>query len=360
MLDLKVVIIGGGIAGLSAAIALKKDKKKVVVREKYSMEAKSGLAFMIHSKTLDDIQSLTDAPLDLTENEINKFILIDSYENKQKNISLTGWYAVKRIKLLEFLMGHLSDDEYHENSDFSHFKYKGDKAIAAVFKDGSIEYGDLFIGADGINSQVRKSVCETIFFPNEINEFVCIVKYQENHAHDSTFKKYQSIKKGMSFGFIPISSNEHVWFLQFNSNLYGNLFQVNKGVAIGLNAQLLLGFPKEVRELIESSDLNKVHLWNTQELKLLSSYYKSNVCLIGDAVHGSISLTSSGVNSGISSAIALAQVLRFSEPLSSSLGKYEKERKKENAKTIEYAQILKTQFNRNPRDMENYCLPLFK
>jgi glycine/D-amino acid oxidase-like deaminating enzyme len=68
MLDLKVVIIGGGIAGLSAAIALKKDKKKVVVREKYSMKAKSGLAFMIHSKTLDDIQSLTDAQLDLTEN----------------------------------------------------------------------------------------------------------------------------------------------------------------------------------------------------------------------------------------------------------------------------------------------------
>lgn len=358
MLDLKIVIIGGGIAGLGLAIALKRDKQKVVVREKYLMEEKPGLAFMIHSKTLIDIQSLTGVLLDLTDNEINKFILIDRNEKNQKNIELIGWYAIKRIKLLKFLHSHLSDDEYYENSDFSHFKYKGDKAIAAVFKDGSNEYGDLFIGADGINSQVRKSVCEAYFFPNQINELVCIVNNKEKL--DSAFRKYQSIKKGMSFGFIPISSNEYVWFLQFDTSLYGDILQKNRNAVNAFSPQLLAEFPKDVRELIENSDLSKAHFWIQKELKILSSYYKTNICLIGDAVHGSISLTSSGVSSGISSAIKLAQVLSCSESIESALDKYERSRKKENLKTIEYAQILKVQFHMNPINIENYHLPLFQ
>ena len=359
MFDLKVVIIGGSIAGLGLALALKRAKKKVVIREKNSIDARPGLAFLINSKTLEDIQSITDASLDISNAEINKFILINGCKNEQKKTVLTGWYALQRIKLLKFLKSHLSHDEYYENSEFSHFKYKGDKVIAAIFKDGSIEYGDLFIGADGINSRVRKSVCEAHFFPNKINELVCIIKHKEKFLYDATFRKYQ-IKKGMSFGFIPISNHEHIWFFQFDTKLYGNIFQKNKGIVTGFSSQLIAKFPKEVRELIDNSNSKKAHLWNNQELKLLSSYYKANLCLFGDAAHGSISLTSSGVSSGISSAIKLAQVLNESEPLQSALDKYEGVRKKENSKIIEHAQILKAQFNSNPISIENYCLPLFR
>ena len=49
MFDLKVVIIGGGIAGLAAAMALKRNKNQVVVREKNSIHNNSGMAFMLHS-----------------------------------------------------------------------------------------------------------------------------------------------------------------------------------------------------------------------------------------------------------------------------------------------------------------------
>jgi 2-polyprenyl-6-methoxyphenol hydroxylase-like FAD-dependent oxidoreductase len=358
MFDLKVVIIGGGIAGLAAAIALKRNKNQVVVREKNSIHNNSGMAFMLHSKTINDIHSLTDTELDLTNSKINNFILEDS-GHTHNSVKLKGWYALKRIKALSFLQSQLSDDEYYDNSDFSHLQYKEGKAIAAVFKDGSIEYGDLFIGADGINSQVRNLVCEAHFFPNEINELVCIAKHKDENLHDSTFRKYLSIKKGMAFGFIPISNNEHVWFLQFDNRLYGSIFQKIRGIENAISSQLLSEFPKEVRELIESSDLKKAHLWKNQELKLLASYYKANVCLIGDAAHGSISLTSSGVSSGVSSAIKLAQFLNSSESLQSALYKYDKVRKKENALIIEYAQRLKLQFNSPPDGIDNYDLPLF-
>ena len=356
MFDLKIVIIGGGIAGLTAAIAL--NKNKVVVREKNSIHSNSGMAFMIHSKTINDIHSVTKTELDLTNSKINNFIL-EGTGKTHESVKLDGWFVLKRNKLLKFLQSQLTDGEYYDNSCFSHFQYKEGKAIAAIFKDGSIEYGDLFIGADGINSQIRNLVCETHFFPNEINELVCIVKSKDENIHDSTFRKYLSIKKGMAFGFIPISNNEHVWFLQFNSRLYGSIFQKSSEIENDMSSQLLSQFPRAVRELIESSDLKKAHLWKNKELTLLPSYYKANVCLIGDAAHGSISLTSSGVSSGVSSAIKLAQVLNSSKSLHSSLNKYEKSRKEENGKTIEYAQRLKLQFNSPPDGIDNYYLPLF-
>ncbi|MFT5878208.1 MAG: 2-polyprenyl-6-methoxyphenol hydroxylase-like FAD-dependent oxidoreductase [Salibacteraceae bacterium] len=358
MLGLKVVIIGGSVAGLGLAIALKKANKEVVIREKNSINAKPGLAFMIHSKTLKDIQSITETPLDVSQATIDKFILVNGSGDQPQKMVLSEWYVLKRITLLKFFRDHLSDDEYVENSDFSHFKYTGDTATAAVFKDGSIEYGDLFIGADGINSQVRQFVCKAHFFPNEINELVCIIKHNEKFAQDQTFRKYH-IKKGMSFGFIPISDNEHVWFFQFDSKLYNHLFIKNKGTVNGFESELLSEFPKDVREIIANSDTQKAHLWINQELKLLSSYYAANVCLIGDAAHGSISLTSSGVSSGISSAIKLAEVLSYSNSLETALAKYNTFRKKENAEKIEYAKVLKDQFNSRPVRIEDYSLPLF-
>jgi 2-polyprenyl-6-methoxyphenol hydroxylase-like FAD-dependent oxidoreductase len=357
LFDLRIVIIGGGIAGLAAAIALKRNKNEIVVKEKKFTNNNSGMAFMIHESTVRNINSLGDIELDVNNHEINNLILKDDLHTN--HVKINGWYAIKRVKLLNFLQSQLTADEYHENCDFSHFQYEGDKAIAAVFKNGSIEYGDLFIGADGINSQVRNSVSEAHFFPNEINEIVCIAKYENENIHDNTFRKYLSIKKGMSFGFIPVSNNEHVWFLQFDRGLYGSLFEKSRKIETAFSPQLLSEFPKEIKNIIENSDLKKSHLWKSKELKLLNSYYKDNVCLIGDAAHGSIPLTSSGVSSGVSSAIELAEAINSSEYLYSALSTYEELRKKKNSRTIEYAQILKLQFNSPPDCLGNYHLPLF-
>lgn len=355
---MRIVIIGGGIAGLAASIALKRNNNEIVVKEKKITHNNSGMAFMIHESTLLKINSLVNKELDLRNHEINNLILIDHLHSN--NVKINGWYAIKRVKLLNFLQSQLTTDEYHENYDFSHFQYEGDKAVAAVFKNGSVEYGDLFIGADGINSQVRNFVSEAHFFPNEINEIVCVANYEDENINDNAFRKYVSIKKGMSFGFMPISKNEQVWFLQFDLGLYGSMFGKSRKIEKALSPQLLSEFPKEIKNIIENSDLKKSYLWKSKELKLLNSYYRDNVCLIGDAAHGSIPLTSSGVSAGISSAIELTEAINSSQYLYSALRKYEEIRKKKNARTIEYAQILKLQFKSPlPDCLDNYHLPLF-
>jgi 2-polyprenyl-6-methoxyphenol hydroxylase-like FAD-dependent oxidoreductase len=45
-----------------------------------------------------------------------------------------------------------------EDRKFSHFIYSNDKVVAAAFENGEVEYGDIFVGADGGNSRVREAI----------------------------------------------------------------------------------------------------------------------------------------------------------------------------------------------------------
>ena len=78
MFGLKIVIIGGGIAGLAAAIALKRNKNEVVVKEKTFTQNKSGMAFMIHENTVRNINSIGEKELDVINHEIRNVSLVAS------------------------------------------------------------------------------------------------------------------------------------------------------------------------------------------------------------------------------------------------------------------------------------------
>jgi 2-polyprenyl-6-methoxyphenol hydroxylase-like FAD-dependent oxidoreductase len=360
MFTLKVVIIGGGIAGLTAAIALKLKNHDVIVKERHSFASNPGLAFMIPSNSLIDLKLLTGTELNLIKHQIRHFILLNHDGKVQQEQAITDWYAVKRITLVDYLLKHLNEKEYTEHATFSHFIYDHEKVIGAVFTDGSIEYGDLFIGADGINSKVRDSVCQTNYFQNEINELVCIVKHDQTNTNDLTFRKFESLKEGLSFGFIPISDNEHVWYLQFDHALYAKKLLDESGKKPLICPKLFSEFPQAIKNLILKSNLQEAHLWINKELQLLERHFNQNICLIGDAAHGSISLTSSGVHSGISSAIELASALNRDQELSKSLTNFERIRKKQHQLTIDSARKLKEQFHKIAQKNENYFLPLIK
>jgi len=56
--------------------------------------------------------------------------------------------------------------------------YDNNKATAAVFQNGDIEYGDIFVGSDGANSVVRQSLFGNVPFSKiTVKEIVGVVKY---------------------------------------------------------------------------------------------------------------------------------------------------------------------------------------
>lgn len=148
-----------------------------------------------------------------------------------------------------FLSDNIPQEFVKLDREFLHFIYKEGKAIAAVFKNGEIEYGDLFIGADGGNSKVRESIFGMVqFTPIEVKEIVgSLTRDIPIKDGEIKFQKIQDNNSGLAFGYIPTSDKEIVWFLQFAAKIEESMTITSKNLKLFCN-ELLKDFPEDVKK----------------------------------------------------------------------------------------------------------------
>ena len=298
---MKVVIIGGGIAGLTAGILFHSKNWDVVVNERtHGIETK-GHAFLMNEEGL----SILEPFFDLAKNPLNRK-KIDLFSLKRPDgdelikIKLDPWFCIKRLDLITFLNDTFPAEKIRGGRQFSHFLYENESAVAAVFLNGEIEYGDVFIGADGSNSKVREQLFgPTEFTPIDIKEIVGVSKtFIQPVDNIAIFQKIQDHSKGLSFGYIPTYNNEMVWFMQYDVNLVKNIPNGETDLKAFCNA-MLSHFPQEVKQVLEGNDFSTSYIWNTRDFDLLPRFHNKNVCIIGDAAHLALPFTSAGTSNAL-------------------------------------------------------------
>lgn len=309
---MKVVIIGSGIAGITLTILLKQKGFTVSIYEKGNQLPAIGHAFLVHpdaKKVIELIAALNPA-IKFPGHIIQSIILKRPDNSTIQTTMLDAWQCLKRKSIIQYLSAFLSEEDVHYNKIFSHFVYEGDKAVAAVFEDGDIVYGDVFIGADGSFSQVRKLLFgEVLFSPVEVKEIVGLIHHPllvTKFSH--VFTKYISEEKGLAFGLIPCSDEELVWFMQFDVLLQNN----NLATADELKSfctSMLANFPEAVQEVLANNNFENNYVWRSTDLDLLPSFHKGNVALVGDAAHLALPFTSAGTTNALYDAKVLSELL---------------------------------------------------
>lgn len=359
---MKAVIIGGGIAGLTMALRLKRMNWEVIVCEKSKGIPNRGHAFLMNYEGLSVLSEFFhETKVHLMKQHVNLFSLKRPNNEEKIKIQLIDWYCMKRIDVLSFLYSFFTDEILKEGRSFSHFLYKGDKAIAAVFENGEIEYGELFIGADGSNSKVREVIHgKTKFTPIEVNEVVGIsTKRLNKKDEDVVFQKFQSEEKGLAFGYIPSSAEEVVWFLQYDVKLSEGLEENNPESLRAFCTKMTKDFPSDVRALLDTTDFNNAYIWKTKDFDLLPNFHKQNIVVIGDAAHLSLPFTSAGTTNAILDAKTLASSLDQFTYLEEAFSNYYELRSEKVKSHIELGRILKETFL-NPQKFSErgFLLPL--
>src|SRR6056300_855093 len=156
---MKVAIFGAGIAGLSAAILLKRQGHTVKVYERSPKMNDRGNAFLMHDDGLDLLASLGQASVfHLMGEPIQYFQLFSQKNEEVKAVRLMPWRCFRREVIIRYLYNALGETSIIHGCEFDSFNWSGGKIQSANLINGKSAKADLFIGADGLNSKVRESL----------------------------------------------------------------------------------------------------------------------------------------------------------------------------------------------------------
>lgn len=360
---MKAVIIGGGIAGLSIGLLLKKRCWEVVVNERSSEAFVGGHAFLLSSDGMSILSSfLNEAKTPLNRLPVKLFSLKRSDGKEMIRIKLENWYSLKRVELVTFLSQFYNESNLIKGRHFSHFIYDQNKAIAAVFKNGDIEYGDIFIGADGSNSRVREIIHGQVnYTPIEVKEIVGISKNITGIISNETylFQKFQSYDKGLAFGYIPTALDEVVWFMQYDSKLEKDNMLTEPENLRTFCFKMLDDFPDVVKDILNNNDFRNTYIWDTKDFDLISKFHQQNIVIIGDAAHLALPFTSAGTTNAIIDAFELAQSLDKYNDFEKAFSNYYNNRKDTLKKHIYQGRELKKVFlNLDKFSEREFLIPL--
>lgn len=367
---MKIVIIGGGIAGLTLANFLQDEQFEVVVNERAIGAVGGGHAFLMHSDGLSVLQELAaeqtstaksashadrhlkeeinqqaETLVSLPGQLVERFILRRPDGKEVQHLPLDNWRCIKRTELTKFLYDKLRDNTLRDNRKFDRFIYEDDRIVAAVFENGEVEYGDLFVGADGGFSRVRQELWgPTAFVPGRVKEVVGIASNQKlAEKYRGTFNKFQRNDSGLAFGMIPSSSDELVWFMQYDPEVSDITSPECPTELEAFCRRLLAKFPPLVKDILNSNDFSTSYIWKTRDFEVLSSFSHKNVVLIGDAAHLALPFTSAGTTNAMLDAQMLATNLKQMD-YPQAFESYYKQRSKEVSAHLKLGRALRDVF----------------
>lgn len=360
----KHIILGGGIAGLACAIQLIKAGFEVEIYEKSTEQRANGHAFILLENGLKALKKLGVREKILAHaHPIQQFHARSSNQIKQSIQSISKAVGLRRKVLMDTLLAELPTGIIHYNKAFSHFNYNQEgNAISAHFRDGTSAQGDIFVGADGIWSNVRKSIYPTYqLSPVRIREIVSVVKAPHLvQKWQHTFLKTSLSRGGLSVGMLPCDTEHLVWFIQYDSQhpqLHDLTIQEQKAKL----SQEVSQWADPIPELLQYTDLSASYLWHTTDMETLSTFYKNNMVLIGDAAHVLLTLTSQGVSSALEDAICYTDLMsynRSNSSLETTLKQYTFIRRKVANHFLQTGRVLREQFLAPTAKQKEVSIPL--
>lgn len=351
-----VVIVGGGMVGLSLALSLHQNGLQVAVVEAREMNYKhlnsdrveTRVSAINHTskRLLQDlgvwnaIKSNRISPyyqMCVWDDVPNESITISAEEISEHSLG----NIVENDVITQALITEISNTgiEIYANQRIEKIQKNGNTELV-VLADKIVETS-LIVGADGANSFVRDYFnFETKVKPYKHTAIVATLELEKQHNQTAYQRFYD---KGV-LAFLPLENpnkDSIVWsvktdYANFLMSLADEKFELELAKAINNT----LGSVKLLSKRF-SFELIQRHA---------KSYIKSNVVLVGDAAHTIHPLAGQGVNIGFKDVIALSKVV--SEAFAkgrlighiSTLDKYQRERKLDNTKMIALMKAFKEVF----------------
>jgi salicylate hydroxylase len=335
---MRIAIIGAGITGLAAAIALRRFGHSVTVFEQAAKFRRIGAAICLTPNSVRALDGLgVGAALRATAfqpthrlsrtwdtgAETSRIELGRAAEEKYGCPQLT----THRADLLSALEGAVPGDAIRLNARLSALEQSAG-GVELRFADGTGMTADVVIGADGIHSTVRKSL-----LPEEAPRFAGMVAYRaivpvsrfSGRDFGCFTKWWGPVGQSQIVHFLIDQGRELFIFATAAEEAWRQESWSSEGDIDELRASFA-GYHEEARTLLAATDAAlKTALFDRDPLP---GWSRGRVTLAGDAAHPMMPFMAQGAAMGIEDAVVLARCLEgvSGRDVPAALSKYEKAR----------------------------------
>ena len=327
-----VVIVGGGIGGLTAGIALKQSNRfesvSIVEKTKLTSNNKQGSGIALWRNSLLAMEQLK-VKSDL-ENKGKYLTNLISYTDGQGNIlakpseGFSNQFPIlclQRCDLHSVLHNHALQSgvgiEYDNIKDlndlFSKIKTDPDKT--------------LIVGADGVHSRIRKSI--TPETPKFMSYRYWRATIPAPEGIDIT-EAYECWGDGVRFGFVPLHGSEVFWFISEPCvDEYSSEPSVEEKKQSILRLMKRTNMNERTSLLVNSTPASSIIETPIHKVILNGRWGSNNgrVVLLGDACHATAPNLAQGAGLAIEDSIQLAHSYKYEKDSSKASLHYESVRK---------------------------------
>lgn len=315
--SVEIGILGGGIAGLSVALALRKQGHNPRVYERRAVPATMGAGVTLWPNAsfvleelglLQDIAAIGGRPLTMRRQDAAGNALGGLDIGLLDRTMGYPTYTVLRRHLQEVLLDHAARAgipvQFGYRAEAIELDANG-KAVAH-FENGASIRPDLLIGADGrMGSVARKFVAgdNTPVYQGFVN-WIGVAQAPHALVDDIAIQDFWGA--GERFGCVPIRPDLVYWAAAQVRLL--NEARPSEDMRKEVE-DLFAKWPEPVAHLIRSTPANAIRLIAVHDLEPLHTWSRANVLLVGDAAHAPLPTSGQGACQALEDAWHLARCL---------------------------------------------------
>jgi 2-polyprenyl-6-methoxyphenol hydroxylase-like FAD-dependent oxidoreductase len=351
----RVLIVGGGLSGTSAALALQREGIHVEIVEREPVWGALGTGITLMSPALRALAQLGVLEQCLAAgNGCSEMSLFDVDGNLLHELHIHGLVAdvpavagMMRPELHRILADAATEKGTSVRTGTRVVSLEQtDDAVNVELSDGSKETYDLVLAADGLRSQIREMVFgDEAAKPNALGQVVWRALLRRPA---SVTGEYQFYGPGLKTGFTPLGPDKMYQFLvqPFDTDL------PTPEERPGQMRELLAPFGGSVAEVRdEITDPDKVDVRKLYWLIMPPPWYRGRVLLIGDAAHSTTPQLAMGGAIALEDGIVLGELLASESDLETALEKF-MERRYERCKMVVENSVQLSEWERNAAEHE--------
>lgn len=329
MQNLDILVIGGGIGGLTAAIALRRKGHRVTIIEKDPDWSVYGVGIIQQGNVIRAMDQLgllqayisAGVPFDKVAVHMPDGTLVAEVPSPRLAEGYPANLGISRPALHKVL----GDSAISAGADVrlgvtaTDIRDDGD-AVQVGFSDGTTGRYDIVVGADGVYSDTRNAIMPDAPQP----EFTGQSVWRYNFPRPADLDALHVYNGPTGIGLVPIS--RELMYMYVTTPEPGNPFYPKAGLAAAMRTKLANAAP-QIRAMAEQITGDDGVVYRPLETIMLDGpWHRGRVVLLGDAVHATTPHLGQGAGMAVEDGIVLAEELERHATPDAAFEAYEERR----------------------------------